>query len=96
MEDLLSHLPAIIIKDSAVDAICHGADLALPGVVQVDTGIKEGDIVVIKTLKGEAVAIAKALMATRDIMEKDKGIAADTKRVLMKKGTYPPMWKKSR
>ena len=94
MEELLSHLPAIIIKDSAVDAICHGADLALPGVVQVDTGIKKDSIVVIKTLKGEAVAIAKALMDTRDIMEKDKGIAADTKRVLMKKGIYPPMWKK--
>jgi len=93
MEDLLSHLPAIIIKDSAVDAICHGADLALPGVAQVDTGIKEGSIVAIKTLKGEAVAIAKALMSTRDIIEKNKGIVADTKRVIMKPGTYPPMWK---
>ena len=95
VEDLLSHLPAIVIKDSAVDAICHGANLALPGVAQVDTGIKKGSLVVIKTLKGEAVAIAKALMTTRDIMEKDKGIVADTKRVLMKRGTYPPMWKKS-
>jgi len=95
VEDLLNHLPAIIIKDSAVDAICHGANLALPGVAQVDTGIKKGSLVVIKTLKGEAVAIAKALMTTRDIMEKDKGIVADTKRVLMKRGTYPPMWKKS-
>lgn len=93
MEELLSHLPAIIIKDSAVDAICHGADLALPGVAQVDTGIKEGSIVAIKTLKGEAVAIAKALMSTRDIIEKNKGIVADTKRVIMKPGTYPPMWK---
>ncbi len=95
VEDLLSHLPAIVIKDSAVDAICHGANLALPGVAQVDTGIKKGSLVVIKTLKGEAVAIAKALMTTRDIMEKDKGIVADTKRVLMKPGTYPPMWKRS-
>lgn len=95
IEDLLNHLPAIVIKDSAVDAICHGANLALPGVAQVDTGIKKGSLVVIKTLKGEAVAIAKALMSTRDIMEKDKGIVADTKRVIMKRGTYPPMWKKS-
>ncbi len=94
VEDLLSYLPAIIIKDSAVDAICHGADLALPGVAQVDTGIKKGSLVVIKTLKGEAVAIAKALMATRNIMEEEKGIVADVKRVIMKKGTYPPMWKK--
>ncbi len=94
VEVLLSHLPAIIIKDSAVDAICHGADLALPGVAQVDTGIKKGSIVAVKTLKGEAVAIAEALMSTRQIMESDKGIVADTKRVIMRPGTYPPMWKK--
>ena len=86
-------LPAIIIKDSAVDAICHGANLAIPGIAQVETGIKEGKQVVVKTLKGEAVAIGKALMDTRKIMESDDGIAVDIERVIMKPGTYPKMWK---
>ena len=94
MEDLLRHLPCIIIRDSAVDAICHGADVAIPGILQVDTGIEKGTTVAIKTLKGEGVAIGKALMNTRQIMEKDTGIAVDVTRVLMKKGTYPPMWKR--
>ncbi|KAA0002891.1 MAG: RNA-guided pseudouridylation complex pseudouridine synthase subunit Cbf5 [Thermoplasmata archaeon] len=94
MEDLLRHLPCIVVRDSAVDAICHGADVAIPGIIQVDTGIEEGTIVAIKTLKGEGVAVGKALMSTRQIMEKDTGIAIDVTRVLMKKGTYPPMWRK--
>lgn len=94
MEDLLSHLPTVVVRDSAVDAICHGASLALPGVLQVDTGIENGTVVAIKTLKGEGVAIGTALMPTREMMERDAGIAVNTTRVLMRKGTYPPMWKK--
>jgi H/ACA ribonucleoprotein complex subunit 4 len=94
LEDVLLHLPAVVIRDSAVDAICHGADLAVAGILQVDTGIIPGSQVAILTLKGEGVAIGLAQLSTRDIMEKDKGIAVDTKRVLMHKGTYPSMWKK--
>jgi len=94
MEDLLSHLPTVVVRDSAVDAICHGASLALPGVLQVDTGIENGTVVAVKTLKGEGVAIGTALMSTREMMERDAGIAVNTTRVLMRKGTYPPMWKK--
>ena len=94
MEDLLAHLPAVYIKDSAVDAICHGANLAIPGVAEVETGIKKDSTIAIKTLKGEGVAIARAVMTTREIMEKDKGVVADIKRVLMPRGVYPPMWKK--
>ena len=94
MEDVLLHLPAILIRDSAIDAICHGADLAVAGILQVDTGIIPGSQVAILTLKGEGVAIGEATMSTRDLMEKDQGIAVVTKRVLMHKGTYPSMWKK--
>ncbi len=93
VETLVEHLPDIIIKDSAVDAICHGANLMVPGVAMVETGIKKGSKVAIKTLKEEIVAIAEALMSTREIMEKEHGIVADTKRVIMKPGTYPKMWK---
>jgi len=91
--EYMIELPSIIIKDSAVDAICHGANLAIPGIAEVEIGIKEGDDVVVKTLKGEAVAIGKALMNTRKIMESKDGIAVDIERVIMKPGTYPKMWK---
>jgi H/ACA ribonucleoprotein complex subunit 4 len=95
MEKLLDHIPKIVIRDSAVDAICHGAKLALPGIVEVDTEVKKGDTIAIITLKGEGVALAKSLMSTEDIIQKDTGLSANITRVLMKKGTYPPIWKKS-
>ncbi len=92
MEKALSLLPRIVIRDSAVDAICHGAQLAAPGVLMLDDGIKAGDKVVILTLKGEAVAISTALAESREILEMRRGFVAKTERVLMKPGTYPKMW----
>jgi len=95
MERLLDHLPKIVIRDSAVDALCHGASLAIPGVVEIDTDIKKGDMVAVLTLKEEGVALVNALLSTEDIIQKDTGMCANIERVLMNKGTYPSIWKKS-
>jgi H/ACA ribonucleoprotein complex subunit 4 len=94
MEKMLNHLPKIVIRDSAVDALCHGADLAVPGVVEVDSDIAKGDVAAVLTLKGEGVALVNTLMSTEEIIQKDTGICATLERVFMKKGTYPPLWKK--
>jgi len=95
MERLLDHLPKIVIRDSAVDALCHGAGLAIPGVVEVDSDIKKSDMTAVLTLKGEGVALVHALMSTEDIIQKDTGMCASINRVLMNKGTYPSIWKKT-
>ncbi len=94
LEFALSHLPVMTIRDSAVDAICHGASLAASGVVSVHTGIKKGDLVAVKTMKGEAVAIAKSSETTDRIAKAGSGIVASVERVLMERGRYPQMWKK--
>jgi len=93
-EKLFDPLPKIIIRDSSVDAVCHGADLALPGVVEVESGITKDMLVAVLTLKGEGVGIGKALLSTDEIVTKDSGLCIDIERVLMKKGTYPSIWKK--
>ena len=95
VEYILMHLPKIVIRDSAVDALCHGASLALPGVVEVETGLKKDDVVLILTLKDEAVAVGKSLMSTEEMIQKEKGFCANLERVVMKKGTYPSIWKKT-
>jgi len=95
MRRLLDHLPKIIIRDSAVDALCHGANLAIPGIVEIDTEIKKGDMAAVLTLKDEGVALVKAQMTTEQIIQKDTGICATLERVLMNKGTYPSIWKKT-
>ncbi len=93
MEIALGTIPRIEIRDSAVDAICHGADLAIPGIVKLDSSIEKTKPIAMFTLKGEAVALGRALMTTREILDQERGVAAKTVRVLMDRGTYPPMWK---
>lgn len=93
MEKSLELLPKIYIRDSAVDALCHGAHLAAPGVLSLDTKIKPNDAVAVFTQKGEAVALSKALVSTEKILEMDHGLVAKTQRVLMPRGVYPKMWR---
>jgi len=95
IEKMLEHLPKIIIRDSAVNALCHGANLAIPGVAEVDSDIKKDQLATVFTLKGEAVALVKMLMNSEDIIRADNGFCGDLQRVIMKKDTYPSLWKKS-
>ena len=96
MENALDSLPKIIIRDSAVDAICHGANLAAPGVLAIDSNIKPKETVALFTQKSEAVALATTLNTTEEIMELNRGIVAKTTRVIMPRGLYPKMWSKTR
>jgi H/ACA ribonucleoprotein complex subunit 4 len=93
MEFGLSHLPKIVIRDNAVDAICHGAGLAAPGVLSLESDIEIGDVVAVFTLKGEGVALGYAQMKSSDIMRAASGIVVSTDRVFMEEGTYPKGWK---
>jgi H/ACA ribonucleoprotein complex subunit 4 len=93
METALTLLPNIVVRDSAVDALCHGANLTAPGVLQVGSGIQKGSLCAVFTLKGEAVAMAKALESTEEILNLKHGAVAGLERVLMERGTYPKVWK---
>lgn len=91
-EVLFDPLPKVIVKDSAVDAICHGADLAVVGVVQVDGTVAKETVVTMFTSKGEVVAVGTAKMTSEEMVEAKEGIAFSTDRVFMPSGTYPKMW----
>lgn len=93
MEMAASHLKKIVVRDSAIDAVCHGADLAAGGILQLSEGIKRKDTLAIMTLKGELVAAGEALATTTEIAQADKGIMVNIKKVFMEPGTYPKMWK---
>lgn len=93
VEIALLHLPKIVIRDSAVDAICRGASLAVPGVVSLDPDLYNGNTVCLFTQKGEIVAICKASMDTDEILGAENGIVAVTENVIMDAGTYPNTWK---
>ena len=93
IEYALSELKSVIIRDSAVDALCHGAQLAIPGILQISPNLKKGDIVGIYTQKGEAVALAESTMSEEEIRDATKGYAFETKRIIMTPNTYPKKWR---
>lgn len=89
IEDAVAHLGFVMASDGAISSICHGRDLMVPGVAKVSTHIKKGDLVAVKTLKGELVALGEARMETEVMARNEKGIAVNVKKVFMKIGTYP-------
>nr|XP_018915274.1 PREDICTED: H/ACA ribonucleoprotein complex subunit 4 [Bemisia tabaci] len=92
LEYLLTAHKKIIVKDSAVNAICYGAQIMLPGLLRYDDGIELNQEIVIVTTKGEAVCLAIALMTTSTIASCDHGTVAKIKRVIMDRDTYPRKW----
>jgi len=93
IEFSLEGVACVAVKDSAVDALCHGAQVAIPGIVAIDKDLRKGNLVGIYTLKGEIIALGEANMNLEEIRQNDKGIALNIKRLIMKPNTYPRGWK---
>ena len=92
MEDVLKDFKKVYARDNAVNSICHGSDLAVPGVSELDEDISIGEEVAIMTLKGELIAMGIAYMTSKDVMKKDKGAFVKTTKVFMDIDTYPKKW----
>lgn len=92
LEGLLISHKRIIMKDSSVNAVCYGAKIMLPGVLRYEDGIELNQEIVIVTTKGEAIALAIALMTTATMASCDHGVCAKIKRVIMERDTYPRKW----
>jgi H/ACA ribonucleoprotein complex subunit 4 len=93
IEYTLSELKSVVIRDSAVDALCHGAQLAIPGILEISHGMAKEDLVGIYTQKGEVVALAEAILSESEIVENTKGFAFQLKRIIMAPNTYPKNWR---
>ena len=65
LEVLLIKHKKIVVKDSAVNAICYGAKLMIPGLLRFSDGIEVGEEVVLMTTKGEAIAVGIAQVGVR-------------------------------
>jgi H/ACA ribonucleoprotein complex subunit 4 len=93
IEYALSEIKSVVIRDSAIDSLCHGAQLAIPGVLEISPGLNQGDLVAIYSQKGEVVALAESLLSETEIKDSTKGYAFQTKRIIMKPSTYPKSWR---
>ncbi len=84
--------PQIKVKDSAAGAVLNGADLAAPGILEMDE-FSEGDEIVLISAKKEGLAFGKAMYDAEEIIEKKGDIVVRTDRVFNPSGDYPEEWK---
>jgi H/ACA ribonucleoprotein complex subunit 4 len=89
IERAVAHVPKVWAVDGAVNSVCHGATLKMPGIAKVETGIAEGDTVAVLTLKGELVCYGKAAADSVAMKESERGVAVKTDAVFMQPETYP-------
>lgn len=92
LESLLVGYKRVVVKDSAVNSVCYGAKLMIPGLLRYEDGIELNDEVVLITTKGEAIALGIAQMSTVDLATCDHGVVAKIKRCIMERDTYPRRW----
>ncbi|XP_061365460.1 H/ACA ribonucleoprotein complex subunit 4 [Gastrolobium bilobum] len=92
LEMLLTSYKRLVVKDSAVNAICYGAKFMIPGLLRFENDIDVGEEVVLMTTKGEAIALGIAEMTTAVMATCDHGVVAKIKRVVMDRDTYPRKW----
>jgi H/ACA ribonucleoprotein complex subunit 4 len=93
IERCLEGIRGITVRDTAVDALCHGAPLAVPGVIAVPSDLRVGELVGVYTLKGEIVGLGEASMTRSQIEENVRGVAFVMKRLIMRPETYPKAWR---
>lgn len=89
VEEALADTPKIWVHDSAVNSLCHGSSLGIPGVSKLSSSIQPQQIVAMMTLKGELIGLAKASLSAQDILQKEKGLAATTTTIFMDRNIYP-------
>ncbi|KAG6846021.1 centromere/microtubule-binding protein cbf5 [Tephrocybe sp. NHM501043] len=92
LECLMVGYKRIVVKDSAVNAVCYGAKLMIPGLLRYEADIGVNEEVVLMTTKGEAIALALAQMSTVELATCDHGVVAKVKRCIMERDTYPRRW----
>jgi tRNA pseudouridine55 synthase/H/ACA ribonucleoprotein complex subunit 4 len=87
-------LPTVIIRDTAIDAICRGAVLAGVGVISCDE-FKKDQTVAVLSQKKEFICLGRALVPSTSFKPGDTGLVIAPSTVFLPPGTYPRGWTKS-
>jgi len=87
-------LPIVVVRDSAIDALCHGATLAGVGVISTMPFEKDQPVAVLSEKK-EFVCLGQALVPSGSFRPGDTGLVIAPTTVFMAPGTYPRGWTKS-
>jgi predicted rRNA pseudouridine synthase len=90
-EEAVSGIPSVTIRDTAVDAVCHGAVLAGVGIASADP-FEKGERVAIFSKNNELVAIGRALVPSPPFRPGSPGLVIAPGPVFMPPDTYHKGW----
>jgi len=91
VNETVPDLPKLVIRDTAIDAVCHGACLAAAGVLSSDP-FRRGDTIAVLSRAQEFVCLGQALVASSDISPGSTGLVIRPVAVFLRPGTYPKGW----
>jgi len=89
VEHAILHVKGVFVKDSVIGRIAHGSPVYVSGLVRIQKGIEKDETIAVYSLKEELVALGIAKMSSKEMFEKNKGLAIRTDRVFIEKGIYP-------
>lgn len=92
VEEAVNFLPKILVKDSAVSALSHGAPMGPGAVSKLEDFDKDATIAAF-TLKGELIGTGKAQMSSEAALRVEEGVVAKLDAVVLDRDEYPKMWK---
>ena len=87
-------LPTVIVRDTAIDALCRGAILAGVGIVRC-MDFKKDQTVAVLSQKKEFICLGRALVASASFKPGETGLVIAPTTVFLPPGTYPKGWKTS-
>lgn len=94
VDSAVPDLATVIIRDTAIDAICHGAVLAGVGVISCDE-FKPDQTVAVLSKKKEFICLGRALVSSNSFKPGDTGLVIAPTTVFLPPGTYPRCWTKT-
>jgi PUA domain protein len=74
----IDRLPSIYVDMGAVPHICKGADVMIPGIVEVEEDFREGSLVTVRDVRHrKALSIGRALLPSDEIKKGGRGRAVE-------------------
>ena len=94
VDSAVPDLATVIIRNTAIDAICRGAVLAGVGVLSCDVFNKDQTVAVLSQKK-EFICLGRALVPSNSFKPGETGLVIAPTTVFLPPGTYPRGWTKS-
>ena len=91
-EELVKKFKFVVVRDSCINSLCCGADLAIPGLISFEKKINVGEEIAVFSQKEELVGIGICKMNSINMEKNKKGFCIKMKKILMNIQDYPKYW----